>query len=108
MSLAPLGLVSADTSYRVTFTTFALRVSFFEAISLDRLIRGGGRQAMILARRRGRAREFSRAGGAARREGLRGRAGRGDLLGMALKDVNTRPSYSNPESSTFTTSVCPL
>jgi hypothetical protein len=78
MSLAPLDLVSADTSYRVTFTTFALRVSFFEAIVLDRLIRGGGRQAMILARRRGRAREFSRAGGAARREGLRGRAGRGD------------------------------
>jgi len=41
--------VSADTWHRVTLTTYALSLSFFEAIVLDRLIRGGGRQAMILA-----------------------------------------------------------
>ena len=46
----------------MTFTAYAVRLSFFEAIALDSLIRGG-RQAMILARRRGRAREFRRAGG---------------------------------------------
>jgi hypothetical protein len=56
MSLAPLDLVSADAWHRMTFTTYALSLSFFEAIALDSLIRGGGRQAMILARRRGRAR----------------------------------------------------
>jgi len=33
----------------MTFTTYALSLSFFEAIALDSLIRGGGRQAMILA-----------------------------------------------------------
>ena len=55
MSLAPLDLVSANTWYRVTFTTYALSLSFFEAIVLDSLTRGSGRQA-ILARRRGRAR----------------------------------------------------
>jgi len=49
MSLAPLDLVSADAWHRMTFTTYALSVSFFEAISLGRLIRGGGRQALILA-----------------------------------------------------------
>lgn len=49
MSLAPLDLVSADAWHRVTFTTYALSLSFFEAIVLDRLIRGGGRQAVILA-----------------------------------------------------------
>ena len=78
MSLAPLDLVSAGTCYRVTFTTYALRLSFFEAIVLDRLIRSGRRQAMILADG-GRARKFRRAGGAPRRQRLRGRAGRGDL-----------------------------
>jgi hypothetical protein len=49
VSLAPLDLVSADVWHRVTFTTYALSLSFFEVIVLDRLIRGGGRQAMILA-----------------------------------------------------------
>ncbi len=49
MSLATLDLVSADGWHRVTFTTYALSLSFFEAIVLDRLIRGGVRQAMILA-----------------------------------------------------------
>jgi hypothetical protein len=41
--------VSADTWYRVTFTIFAIRLSFFEAVALDSLIRGSGRQAIILA-----------------------------------------------------------
>ena len=50
MSLAPLDLVSDDAWHRVTFTTYALSFCFFEAIALDSLIRGGGRQAMILAR----------------------------------------------------------
>ena len=45
MSLAPLDLVSVDAWHRVTFTTYALSLSFFEAIVLDRLIRGGRRQA---------------------------------------------------------------
>ena len=56
MSLAPLDLVSADVWRRVTFTTYALSLSFFEAIVIDRLIRGGGRQAMILAESRACAR----------------------------------------------------
>ena len=34
---------------RVTFTTYALSLSFFEAVILDALIRGGARQALILA-----------------------------------------------------------
>jgi hypothetical protein len=34
---------------RVTFTTYALSLSFFEAVILDALIRGGGRQVLILA-----------------------------------------------------------
>jgi hypothetical protein len=33
----------------VTFTTYALSLSFFEAVILDALIRGGGREALILA-----------------------------------------------------------
>ncbi len=34
---------------RAAFTTFALSLSFFEAVLLDRLLRGGGREALILA-----------------------------------------------------------
>lgn len=49
MSLAPLNLVSAHPWQRVTFTTYALSLSFFEAVILDALIRGGGREAIILA-----------------------------------------------------------
>jgi hypothetical protein len=49
MSLAPLDLMSAHSWQRVTFTTYALSLSFFEAVILDALIRGGGRQALILA-----------------------------------------------------------
>jgi hypothetical protein len=49
VSLAPLDLISAHPWQRVTFTTYALSLSFFEAVILDRLIRAGGREAMILA-----------------------------------------------------------
>jgi hypothetical protein len=49
VNLAPLDLVSAHPWQRVTFTTYALSLSFFEAVILDALVRGGGRQALILA-----------------------------------------------------------
>ncbi|MER8643205.1 hypothetical protein [Mesorhizobium sp. M1252] len=45
----PLDLVSAAPWRSVTFTTYALSLSFFEAVVLDRLIRGGGQSALILA-----------------------------------------------------------
>ncbi|KAB2684431.1 hypothetical protein [Brucella tritici] len=45
----PLDLVSGSPWRSVAFTTYALSLSFFEAVILDRLIRGGGRQALILA-----------------------------------------------------------
>ena len=47
MNLAPLDLVSAHPWQRVTFTTYALSLSFFEAVILDALVRGGGRQALL-------------------------------------------------------------
>lgn len=40
MNLAPTDLVSAHRWERVTFTTYALSLSFFEAVVLDALIRG--------------------------------------------------------------------
>jgi hypothetical protein len=46
---APLDLVSAHPWRRVAFTTYALSLSFFEAVLLDALVRGGGREALILA-----------------------------------------------------------
>ncbi len=50
MSLTPVDLVSAHPWQRVVFTTYALSLSFFEAIVLDALVRGGGRShALILA-----------------------------------------------------------
>ena len=49
MPLAPLDLVSAHAWERATFTTYALSLSFFEAIILDALIRGRARHALILA-----------------------------------------------------------
>src|SRR5438477_9582121 len=49
MTLAPHHLVSAHDWQRVTFTTYALSLSFFEAVILDALIRGGAREALILA-----------------------------------------------------------
>ena len=53
MPLAPLDLVSAHAWERATFTTYALSLSFFEAIILDALIRGRARHALILADVRG-------------------------------------------------------
>ena len=49
MSLAPLDFGIRPSWQRVTFTTYALSLSFFQAVVLDALIRGGGRQALILA-----------------------------------------------------------
>jgi hypothetical protein len=49
MSLAPITLISAHPWQRVVFTTYALSLSFFEAVILDALVRGGGSQALILA-----------------------------------------------------------
>ncbi len=49
MILAPLDLVSAYPWRRAVFTTYALSLSFFEAVLLDALVRGGGREALILA-----------------------------------------------------------
>lgn len=45
----PLDLVSGAPWRSVAFTTYALSLSFFEAVVLDRLIRGGGQSALILA-----------------------------------------------------------
>jgi hypothetical protein len=53
MSLAPLNLIDAHPWQRVAFTTYAVSLSFFEAVILDRLVRGGGSQALILADIRG-------------------------------------------------------
>lgn len=39
MNLAPIDLVSAHRWERVTFTTYALSLSFFEAVVLDDLNR---------------------------------------------------------------------
>lgn len=50
MSFTPLELISAHQWQRVTFTTYALSLSFFEAVILDGLVRGGGgSQPLILA-----------------------------------------------------------
>jgi hypothetical protein len=47
--LAPLDLISAHPWRRTAYTTYALSLSFFEAVILDALVRGGGREALILA-----------------------------------------------------------
>ena len=49
MSLPPLDLVAAHPWRRAVFTTYALSLSFFEAVVLDALVRGGGRESLILA-----------------------------------------------------------
>ena len=50
MGLTPVDLVEAHPWQRVAFTTYALSLSFFEAVILDALVRGGGNsQALILA-----------------------------------------------------------
>lgn len=45
----PLDLVDAAPWRETVFTTYALSLSFFEAVVLDRLVRGGGRNALILS-----------------------------------------------------------
>jgi hypothetical protein len=49
MNLAPTDRASAHRWERVTFTTYALSLSFFEVVVLDALIRVAARQALILA-----------------------------------------------------------
>jgi hypothetical protein len=50
VSVAPINLVLAHPWQRVVFTTYALSLSFFEAVILDALVRaGGGAQPLILA-----------------------------------------------------------
>ncbi len=48
-ALAPLDLVSAHPWSCAVFTTYALSLSFFEAVVLDALVRGGGHESLILA-----------------------------------------------------------
>ena len=45
----PLELVIAAPWRRVAFTTYALSLSFFEAVVLDAMIRGGARNAIVFA-----------------------------------------------------------
>lgn len=47
--MTPLDLVSSHAWRRTAFTTYALSLSFFEAVLLDLLVRGGARQALILS-----------------------------------------------------------
>ena len=50
MGLTPVDLVEAHPWQRVAFTTYALSLSFFEAVILDALVRGAGRsQPFVLA-----------------------------------------------------------
>jgi hypothetical protein len=46
VTLAPLDLMSAHPWAPAAFTTYALSLSFFEAVLLDALVRGGGREAL--------------------------------------------------------------
>lgn len=48
-AISPIEIVSAHPWKRVAFTTFALSLSFFEAVVLDALVRGGGRSPLIFA-----------------------------------------------------------
>jgi hypothetical protein len=45
----PLELIGAHPWQRVVFTTYCLSLSFFEAAVLDQLVRGGARNALVLA-----------------------------------------------------------
>jgi hypothetical protein len=50
VSVTPADLIAAHPWRRVAFTTYALSLSFFEAVILDAIVRaGGGAQALILA-----------------------------------------------------------
>ncbi|MFC0386882.1 hypothetical protein [Muricoccus vinaceus] len=46
---SPLDLLQAHPWQRVSFTTYALSLSFFESVVLDGLIRNGAREALVLA-----------------------------------------------------------
>lgn len=48
-TLSPLDLLAAHPWERAVFTTYALSLSFFEAVVLDALVRGGTRERLILA-----------------------------------------------------------
>lgn len=61
-ALAPLDLVSAHPWRRAIFTTYALSLSFFEAVILDALVRGGGRESLILSDVHGVRASFSEKG----------------------------------------------
>jgi hypothetical protein len=49
LPFAPIELISAHPWRRVVFTTYALSLSFFEAVVLDALVRAGGREMLIFA-----------------------------------------------------------
>src|SRR4051794_31426099 len=42
-------LIRAHPWHWATFTTYALSLTFFEAVVLDELVRGGAREALVLA-----------------------------------------------------------
>jgi hypothetical protein len=46
---SPLELIGAHPWRKAIFTTYSLSVSFFAAVILDQLVRGGGRSALILS-----------------------------------------------------------
>jgi hypothetical protein len=46
---SPLEFVGAHAWQRAVFTTYSLRLSFFESAVLDQLVRGGASNALILA-----------------------------------------------------------
>jgi hypothetical protein len=47
--LNPVDLISSLPWRQAVFTTYSLSLSFFEAVVLDALVRGGGREALILS-----------------------------------------------------------
>jgi hypothetical protein len=64
LSVTPIDLVSAHPWKRVALTTYSLSLSFFEAVILDALVRGGGKaQALILADVHGVHESLSEQGG---------------------------------------------
>ncbi len=46
---SPLVLIEARPWRRLTFTTYALSLSFFESVVLDAVVRNGGKDVAILA-----------------------------------------------------------
>ena len=44
-----LDLISARPWRKAVFTTYSLSLAFFEAVVLDAMVRGGGREAIILS-----------------------------------------------------------